>query len=163
MLPRPYKTVKFELEAYGGELLDKPEIVALSQIDVLDQTELKKKQKALAKASGQTPLLLSAVVGTGMTETLRALRDIIVAAQDPGGRRTDMTPQRKPLEKYRRIVIKIGSAPACGSQDRTEEAMAECHVRRYCGLEVQGRRGPSSSPPAPLRWGVRCSISPPAR
>ncbi|WP_426129881.1 GTPase ObgE [Pararhizobium sp. PWRC1-1] len=78
---KAYKTVKHELEAYGGELLDKPEIVALSQIDVLDPTELKKKQKALAKASGQTPLLLSAVVGTGMTETLRALRDIIVAAQ----------------------------------------------------------------------------------
>lgn len=80
---KAYKTVKYELEAYGGELLDKPEIVALSQIDVLDPTELKKKQKALAKASGQTPLLLSAVVGTGMTETLRALRDIIVAAQTP--------------------------------------------------------------------------------
>lgn len=82
---KAYKTVKYELEAYGGELLDKPEIVALSQIDVLDPTELKKKQKALAKASGQTPLLLSAVVGTGMTETLRALRDIIVAAQTPVG------------------------------------------------------------------------------
>ncbi len=80
---KAYKTVKHELQAYGGELLDKPEIVALSQIDVLDPTELKKKQKALAKASGQTPLLLSAIVGTGMTETLRALRDIIVAAQTP--------------------------------------------------------------------------------
>ncbi|WP_426231372.1 GTPase ObgE [Pararhizobium sp. DWP3-4] len=80
---KAYKTVKHELEAYGGELTGKPEIVALSQIDVLDPTELKKKQKALAKASGQTPLLLSAVVGTGMTETLRALRDIIVAAQTP--------------------------------------------------------------------------------
>jgi len=78
---KAYKTVKHELEAYGGELLGKPEIVALSQIDVLDPTELKKKQKALAKASGQTPLLLSAIVGTGMTETLRGLRDIIVAAQ----------------------------------------------------------------------------------
>ncbi len=80
---KAYKTVKHELEAYGGELLGKPEIVALSQIDILDPAELKKKQKALAKASGQTPLLLSAVVGTGMTETLRALRDIIVAAQTP--------------------------------------------------------------------------------
>ncbi|WP_275787417.1 GTPase ObgE [Pararhizobium gei] len=78
---KAYKTVKHELEAYGGELIDKPEIVALSQIDVLDPAELKKKQKALAKASGQTPLLLSAIVGTGMTETLRGLRDIIVAAQ----------------------------------------------------------------------------------
>ncbi|CAN7408516.1 GTPase ObgE [Rhizobium sp. LjRoot98] len=80
---KAYKTVKHELEAYGGELLDKPEIVALSQIDILDPTELKKKQKALAKASGQTPLLLSAVAGMGMTETLRGLRDIIVAAQTP--------------------------------------------------------------------------------
>ena len=33
---KAYKTVKHELEAYGGELLDKPEIVALSQIDILD-------------------------------------------------------------------------------------------------------------------------------
>ncbi len=86
---KAYKTVKHELEAYGGELLDKPEIVALSQIDVLDPAELKKKQKALAKASGQTPLLLSAVVGTGMTETLRGLRDIIVAAQTYTGEEED--------------------------------------------------------------------------
>ena len=78
---KAYRTVKHELEAYGGELLDKPEIVALSQIDILDTDEMKTKQKALAKACGQTPLLLSAVAGTGMTETLRALRDIIVAAQ----------------------------------------------------------------------------------
>ena len=81
---KAYKTVKHELEAYGGELTDKPEIVALSQIDVLDPDELKKKQKALAKASGQTPLLLSAVVGTGMTDTLRALCDVIVRAQTYG-------------------------------------------------------------------------------
>ncbi|OBZ93656.1 GTPase CgtA [Pararhizobium polonicum] len=86
---KAYKTVKYELEAYGGELLGKPEIVALSQIDVLDPTELKKKQKALAKASGQTPLLLSAIVGTGMTETLRGLRDIIVAAQTDTGEEED--------------------------------------------------------------------------
>ncbi|SES44241.1 GTP-binding protein [Rhizobium sp. NFR03] len=81
---KAYKTVKHELEAYGGELTDKPEIVALSQVDTLDPTELKKKQKALAKACGTTPFLLSAIVGTGMTETLRALRDIIVTAQTAG-------------------------------------------------------------------------------
>jgi GTP-binding protein len=81
---KAYKTVKHELQAYGGELTDKPEIVALSQVDTLDATELKKKQKALTKASGTTPFLLSAIVGTGMTETLRALRDIIVTAQTAG-------------------------------------------------------------------------------
>jgi len=78
---KAYKTVKRELEAYGGGITDKPEIVALSQIDVLDEEELKKKSKALAKACGQTPLQLSAVANVGMTATLRALRDIIVQAK----------------------------------------------------------------------------------
>lgn len=78
---KAYKTVKHELEAYGGGLEDKPQIVALSQIDVLDEDELKAKSKALAKACGQPPLLLSAAVGKGMTEALRALRGVIVAAK----------------------------------------------------------------------------------
>ncbi|CDZ38152.1 GTPase obg [Neorhizobium galegae bv. officinalis] len=77
---KAYKTVKHELEAYGGGLIDKPVIVALSQIDVLDDKELKKKAKELEKACGQTPFLISAVTGKGMTEVLRALRDVIVAA-----------------------------------------------------------------------------------
>ncbi|MFT4159529.1 GTPase ObgE [Shinella zoogloeoides] len=81
---KAYKTVKRELEAYGGGITDKPEIVALSQIDVLDEEELKKKSKALAKACGQTPLQLSAVANVGMTATLRALRDIIVQAKTAG-------------------------------------------------------------------------------
>ena len=76
---KAYKTVKHELEAYGGGLEDKPEIVALSQIDVLDEEGLKKKAQELKKACGRTPLLLSAITGKGMTEALRQLRDIIVA------------------------------------------------------------------------------------
>ena len=79
-----YKTVKHELEAYGGELIGKPEIVALSQIDILDDKERKKKAKELEKACGRPPLLLSAATGEGMTEALRALRDIIVATSDDG-------------------------------------------------------------------------------
>ncbi|MFN7012438.1 MAG: GTPase ObgE, partial [Allorhizobium sp.] len=76
---KAYKTVKHELEAYGGGLEDKPEIVALSQIDVLDEAGLKKKAQELKKASGKTPLLLSAITGKGMKEALRQLRDVIVA------------------------------------------------------------------------------------
>ena len=79
---KAYKTVRHELEAYGEGITDKPEIVALSQIDVLDEDELKKKTRALAKACGKTPLQLSAVAGVGMTGTLRALRDVIA---DPEG------------------------------------------------------------------------------
>ncbi|RDJ09753.1 GTPase ObgE [Rhizobium grahamii] len=77
---KAYKTVRRELEAYGGDLGDKLEIVALSQIDVLDDDTLKKKTKELAKACGRTPFQISAATGKGMTEVLRALRDVIVEA-----------------------------------------------------------------------------------
>jgi GTP-binding protein len=85
---KAYKTVKHELEAYGNDLTDKPEIVALSQIDVLDDAELKKKTRELARACGKTPFQISAVTGKGMTDLLRALRDIIVVGQ----------PSEKPLK-----------------------------------------------------------------
>ena len=75
---KAYKTVKTELEAYGGGLTDKREIVALSQIDILDDEELKEKAKALKKACGQTPFLISAAAHIGMQDVQRALRDIIV-------------------------------------------------------------------------------------
>jgi GTP-binding protein len=78
---KAYKTVKNELEAYGGGLEDKPEIVALSQIDVLDEKELKKKAKELEKACGRPPMLISAAINKGMLEVQRALRDIIVESK----------------------------------------------------------------------------------
>ena len=77
---KAYKTVRHELEAYGQELGEKVEIVALSQIDVLDDETLKKKTKELAKACGRTPFQISAATGKGMTEVLRALREIITEA-----------------------------------------------------------------------------------
>ncbi|AVA23592.1 GTPase ObgE [Rhizobium sp. NXC24] len=77
---KAYKMVKHELEAYGNDITDKPEIVALSQIDVLDEETLKKKTRELARACGKTPFRISAITGSGMTEVLRALRDVIVEA-----------------------------------------------------------------------------------
>ena len=64
----------------NGQTSGKPEIVALSQIDVLDDETLKKKTKELAKACGRTPFQISAATGKGMTEVLRALREIITEA-----------------------------------------------------------------------------------
>jgi GTP-binding protein len=95
---KAYKTVKHELEAYGGGLIDKPVIVALSQIDVLDDKELKKKAKELEKACGQTPFLISAVTGKGMTEVLRALRDVIVAAS--GVNDTALPDRSTPIQDF---------------------------------------------------------------
>ncbi len=70
---KAYKTVRRELEAYGGGLTDKPEIVALSQVDTLDADERKKKAASLKRACGRAPLMLSAVTREGVEEVLRAL------------------------------------------------------------------------------------------
>ncbi|MGF0539872.1 GTPase ObgE [Agrobacterium sp. ES01] len=95
---KAYKTVWHELDAYGHGITDKPEVVALSQVDVLDDAELKKKAKELEEACGRKPLLLSAVTGKGMTDALRALRDVIVAE---GTQPVDEVPERVQKIRHR--------------------------------------------------------------
>ena len=82
---KAYTTVRKELEAYGGGIIDKTEIVALSQVDVVDAKERAAKVRALKKACGQAPLELSAVTGEGMTGALRLMRDIIIADKEKNG------------------------------------------------------------------------------
>ncbi|MEP1515473.1 MAG: GTPase ObgE [Nitratireductor sp.] len=72
-----YRTVRGELEAYGHGLGDKPEIVALAQIDTLDEEERAEKVAALQAAAGRAPLLLSSATREGVGQTLRALMAVI--------------------------------------------------------------------------------------
>ena len=76
-----YKTVRAELEAYGGGLAEKPEIVALSKADALDPDTRKQQLARLKRASGKTPLVLSAHSGEGVPEALRALLGVIDEAR----------------------------------------------------------------------------------
>jgi GTP-binding protein len=77
-----YKVIRGELEAYGNGLEDKPEIVALSKCDALTPEEIKKKTAKLKKACKTTPITLSSQSRQGVTDTLRALFDIINAARE---------------------------------------------------------------------------------
>ncbi|MGL4241644.1 MAG: GTPase Obg, partial [Beijerinckiaceae bacterium] len=79
---KAYKTVRKEIEAYGGGLAGKPEIVALSKVDALDDETLKKQLKRLKTAAKQTPLALSAVSRKGVPEALAALIKVIDAARE---------------------------------------------------------------------------------
>lgn len=74
---KDYKTVRTELNAYGGGLTDKREIVALSKIDVVEPDHLKKQVERLRRACGQTPMRLSSATRTNVTEALRAITGII--------------------------------------------------------------------------------------
>ena len=68
-----YKTVKKELQSYGHGLEEKQEIVALSKVDALSEKERQEKLNDLENASGQKPMLLSAVSREGVDSVLRQL------------------------------------------------------------------------------------------
>jgi GTP-binding protein len=74
-----YRTIRGEVEAYGGGLKDKPEIIVLSKADAVPADQMKKKAKALAKVAGRKPLILSAVSGEGVKEALREIASAIAA------------------------------------------------------------------------------------
>jgi len=72
-----YRTVRHEIKAYGHGLAEKPEIVALSKVDALDEDTLKEQLKRLKKACKRTPLVVSSASGQGVQEVLQALLTII--------------------------------------------------------------------------------------
>jgi GTPase len=72
-----YKMVRAELEAYGHDLADKPEIVALNKADALTPEQLKQQTARLKRAAKKTPLVISGATRQGVTDALRALAKVI--------------------------------------------------------------------------------------
>ncbi len=67
-----YSTVRAELSAYGRGIDEKPEIVALSRMDIAGADEIEAAASALQKSSAQKPLVLSAATGEGIEKLLDA-------------------------------------------------------------------------------------------
>ena len=74
-----YETIIGELEAYGGDLADKPRLTVLNKIDALDEEERAFIREELETAVGAPVMLMSGVTAEGVTDVLRALRDQIDA------------------------------------------------------------------------------------
>lgn len=72
-----WRTVRTELEAYGEELGDKVEIVALSKIDALDASTLEMQREVLSEAVGGPIRLVSGVSGQGVKELLREAYSLV--------------------------------------------------------------------------------------
>ena len=68
-----WRVVRGELDAYGADLADKPEVVALSRADLVDGKQLPKVKKALDKASGGDAIPISAPIGQGIDALLDAI------------------------------------------------------------------------------------------
>jgi GTP-binding protein len=82
-----YQTVREELTAYGHDLTDKVEIVALNKADAMTDEAIKRQAASLKRVAKKTPLVVSAVSGAGVPEVLRELLRVIDQA-----RRTNAAP-----------------------------------------------------------------------
>ncbi|MDQ0326431.1 GTP-binding protein [Rhodopseudomonas julia] len=78
-----YRTVREELNAYGHGLAEKPVIVALSRVDLLDEDAREVAISEIVDASGKEPFLVSAGTGEGVSEVL----DTCLAALPHGGKK----------------------------------------------------------------------------
>ena len=92
-----WKTVRHELEAYGADLADKPEILALNKIDALDEAARAERQAELAEAAGTEVRLVSGFTGENVTELLREAFALVrerkrAAAEEAAGPSEGWTP-----------------------------------------------------------------------
>ena len=83
-----YKTVRAELAAYGHDLVDKPEILALNKADALTPEQLKQQVARLKRVAKTSPLIVSGATGQGVTEVIRALATAIDQAAAPARERS---------------------------------------------------------------------------
>ena len=75
-----YATVRGEIDSYGAGLSDKPEVVALSRVDMAEPEQLKAAKKALKQA-----VPISAATGEGV----EALLDRVIALLGPEAARVE--------------------------------------------------------------------------
>ncbi len=104
-----YRTIRRELSAYGEGLDDKPEIVALSKVDAVDEETLARQAERLKRAIRSygppaapsarraRPLMLSTATHAGITDVLRATMAAIDAGRaressEAGGEAQPWTP-----------------------------------------------------------------------
>src|SRR5450759_747125 len=78
-----YKTIRAELANYKVDLKDRPEVVALTKIDGLDDDIVQMQIDAVKEVAGKTPVFaISSVAHKGLTELLRALRQKVLQSRE---------------------------------------------------------------------------------
>jgi GTP-binding protein len=68
-----YQTVERELEAYGHQLDQRPRLVVLNKIELLEPAELDALAQQLQQASGRSVLRISAAAAQGLESLLAAV------------------------------------------------------------------------------------------
>ncbi len=77
-----YQTIRNELAKYSVDLTDRPEVIALTKTEGLDDDMIQMQIDAVKKVASKSPVFaISSVSHKGLTEVLRALRQKVVAAR----------------------------------------------------------------------------------
>jgi GTPase len=76
-----WRTVRGELDAYGGDLKGKREIIALSKCDLADDEIVADVHASLIAAGAGQVLALSAVTGAGVTKALAIVADAVAESR----------------------------------------------------------------------------------
>ena len=92
-----WRIVRGEIESYGAGLSDKPEIIALSKSDLLDQQSRTKLLKKLEKATGAQVFPISAPLNEGIEPLLDKVVETLGAAREPEHEDAEATRSWSPL------------------------------------------------------------------
>ena len=89
---KAWKTLRAELDAYGGGLAKKNEIVALTKMDASPDGYGEEMRAALADAGAGDVMFVSSVTGDGVTQLLRRLNDEIIEGRAADAPKTEAEP-----------------------------------------------------------------------
>lgn len=86
-----YKTIRNEMDSYGGGLLNKPEIVVINKIDTLSDEELKTRMDEFKKSFGRkkkpTILTISAAGHIGIEEMINEIEKQMLKLEEDKGQK----------------------------------------------------------------------------
>lgn len=83
-IAQAYKTIRNELASYNEVLVSRPEVVALTKIEGLDEDIIQMQIEAVKAVApeGTQVFAISSTAHTGLKEVLRALRSTVIAARE---------------------------------------------------------------------------------
>jgi GTP-binding protein len=82
-IAKAYTTIRHELSAYSAELATRPEVIALTKIEGLDDELIQMQVDALKEVAGESPVFaISSQAHVGLTDALRALRSKVEAVRE---------------------------------------------------------------------------------
>lgn len=78
-----YKTIRHELRAYSEDLASRPEVIALTKIEGLDDEIIAMQKETLSSVAGNVPVFaISSQAHVGLVDTLRELRRKVIQVRE---------------------------------------------------------------------------------